>query len=96
VNTVYSRSRDVLWRNAGDRVVLRRVDGGTLISIEGSGTVLWSLLANPTTFDDLVAGMVAHFGIDVDAMSDAVATALEDLDRAGLVSHRPRAEEAAQ
>jgi hypothetical protein len=86
MSTLYCRSGDVLWRNAGNRVVLRRLDGDSLISLEGSGTLLWTLLATPISFDDLVAAMASHYAVDLDMVSDSVERVLADLEESGLVT----------
>lgn len=81
----YSRSPDVLWRATTDRVVMRPLHGGGLVSLTGSGTTLWALLGAPISFDELVAGMAEHYQVDVDVVRDSVATALADLERVHLV-----------
>ena len=86
MSAVYVRSRDVLWRNAGNRLVVRSLKRESLVSLEGSATMLWSFLARPISLDDLVAAMAAHYAVDVDTVSDAVAQAVEDLEHAGLVT----------
>lgn len=86
MSTLYSRSPDVLWRNAGDRVVFRRLDGDCLVSLEGSGVLLWKLLATPISFDNLVATMASHYAVDVDMVSDSVERVLADLEHSGLVT----------
>jgi hypothetical protein len=82
---LYSRSPDVLWRATTDRVVLRALHGGGLVSLTGSGTTLWQLLGAPIGFEDLVAAMASHYGVGVEVVRDSVATALADLERVHLV-----------
>lgn len=86
MSALYFRSRDVLWRNAGDRVVLRRLDGGELVSLEGSGTLLWKLLEKPISLDDVVVEMATHYGVDVAMVREAVTKAIDELEAVGLVS----------
>lgn len=85
MNRLYSRSPDVLWRNIGSSVLLRPVDRTDLMILDGSATLLWTLLAHPITFEDLVARMIAHYGVDSVLVSGPVAQALSDLERADLV-----------
>jgi hypothetical protein len=66
-------------------VVLRPLDADGLVSLTGSGTTLWALLATPTSFDDLVEAMAAHYGVGVEVVHDSVATALADMERVNLV-----------
>ena len=84
----YSRSPDVLWRATVDRVVLRPLHGDGLVSLTGSGTTLWELLATPIGFDDLVARMADHYGVGADEVRDSVATAIADMERVHLVVRR--------
>lgn len=90
MNPLYSRSPDVLWRSAGDRVLLRSLDRTVLMILDGSGTLLWKLLADPISFDDLVAGMTDYYQVDIDLVSGPVARALDDLERANLVRSEER------
>jgi hypothetical protein len=85
---LYSRRPDVLWRSTDDRVLLRPVGRGGLITITGSGTFLWELLATPTSLPDLVTRMAMRYQVESDAVEEPVATALTDLENAGVVEIR--------
>ncbi len=85
---LYSRRPDVLWRSTNDRVLLRPVGRGGLITITGSGTFLWELLATPTSLPDLVARMATRYQVEPDVVEEPVTTALADLENAGVVEKR--------
>ena len=58
------REDDVEWRQVGEEVVILDVRAARYFSVNGSGTVLWPLLAGGVTTDGMVSELVRAFGVD--------------------------------
>ena len=72
------RDSAAAWRQVDDEIILLDLDRSTYVSINRSGAVLWPMLVEGTTRDDLVVTLVDSFGIereralvDVDSFLDA-------------------------
>ncbi len=60
------RQSELTWHAAGEEVVVLDLNGSTYLKLNGSGRVLWEMLAESATEDELVAGLVEHFAISED------------------------------
>lgn len=79
------RQDGVTWHVAGDDVVVLDLQGSVYLKVNGSGRVLWERLVEPCTEADLVALLVAEFGIDEDRAAADVTGFLTDLRARGLL-----------
>ena len=79
------RQHDLTWHVAGDDVVVLDLDGSVYLKVNGSGRVLWELLAEPRTESELVAALVERYGIDVSTATANVADFVADLRQRGIV-----------
>ena len=79
---------DVVWRSAGsdDEVVLLELSTSTYFTLNGSAKILWERLAGGASTDDLVADLVARFGISKDQARADTSSFLGELVKLGLVS----------
>jgi Coenzyme PQQ synthesis protein D (PqqD) len=60
------RNEDLAWRMVDDEVVAVDLRTSTYLNTNGSGAVLWLALVEGATDEELVARLVAEFGIDAD------------------------------
>lgn len=58
------RANDVAWREIDGEVVLLDLKSSVYISVNAAGSVLWKLLAQGATWDQLRGGLVSAFGIE--------------------------------
>lgn len=80
------RHHALTWHVAGDDVVVLDLDGSVYLKLNGSGRLLWELLASTATEDDLVTALVDTYGIDQDRAATDVVGFLAELRRRGLVA----------
>ncbi len=79
------RQQDLTWHVAGDDVVVLDLEGSVYLKVNGSGRVLWELLAEPRTQDELTAALVDRYGIDQSVAASDVAGFVADLRHRGIV-----------
>jgi len=56
--------RDVLEARIGESCVLFHPVAGTYCDLAGSGTHVWTLLAEPRDIDELVGTLSSHYAVD--------------------------------
>lgn len=80
------RPHDLDWRDIDGEVVA--LDGRTAVylAVGGSGALLWRLLADSTTREDLVRALVQTYGIDAAVAAVDVEEFLARLDERGLLT----------
>lgn len=87
---------DILVRN-DDGLLTTEVDGelmalsvehGTCYGLNGVGTRIWALLAEPRSVDSLCEQLLAEFDVEEDRCRQEVADLLEELRADGLVTVR--------
>ncbi len=85
---------DVLVRNS-DGLLTTEVDGelmamsveqGACYGLNGVGTRIWALIAEPRSIDSLCAQLLGEFDVDEDRCRREVLELLEELRAAGLVT----------
>ena len=77
----YRRAAHVLWRRTADRVLLLPVGDrdAEVTCLSGTGVVLWDLLAEQATVDELAAALGGAFGVDPDVVAVDIRPVLDDL-----------------
>lgn len=80
------REHDLDWRDIGDEIVALDAQGGRYLAVQGSGTVLWRLLAESVTRDGLVEALVHTYGIDTTRAANDVDGFLATLNERGLLA----------
>ena len=83
----YQRKADIVARSVAGENVLIPVQGCTssVYTLNDTGCLLWDLLEQPRTADELADALVAHYRIAQDAAGQDVAVYLGDLMRMGLI-----------
>lgn len=82
---VYQRDPSTLWRDAPGGVLLLVPDGDEPVLLSSPGDVVWQLLAQPSTLDELVAILSRHFSAADDAVRADLETLVTDLCAMGAV-----------
>ena len=80
------REAGLTWHAADDEVIVLDLDGSVYLRLNGSGRVLWELLTEPRSADDLATALVDRFGIDRERADADVADFVADLARRGLLA----------
>ena len=73
------RRADVLWRRAGDRVLIRRPGNDDVLVLAATGAALWEALAFERTAGAVAATLAEAHGAAVDVVAADVQQALADL-----------------
>jgi hypothetical protein len=79
------RPTDVAWQEVDGEVVALDEREALYLAANPAGAILWRALANGTTHERLVTGLVAEFGIETDRASADVDAFLADLRERGLL-----------
>jgi hypothetical protein len=80
------RQTELTWHVAGDDVVVLDLQGSVYLTLNGSARVLWERLSEPCEEADLVAALVAAYGIEESRAAADVADFLADLRRRDLLA----------
>ena len=86
--TVWEREPEVLWRGSGSRRVLNVADATDPCIVEGTGALIWDLLADVHEEAELVTTLAGAFDVDAAIVRDQVRQFLGELCAIGAV--RPR------
>jgi hypothetical protein len=84
------RSRDFLLQQVGGQDLLvptgaRVMDMNALITLNATGRLVWELLAEDRSPEELVAEMVSHFEVDREQARADIQVFLDDLGKMGLL-----------
>ena len=82
---VWRRRDDALWRRSLDSVIVFPVGTDDPVTIGGSGAVVWDLLAEPATLDELVATLAEVYEGDAASIASDVADLLSQLEALGAI-----------
>lgn len=74
-----------MWRRVLDGVLVRVIGSPDNTLIEGTGVVMWDLLARPVRFDDLCRILAEMHHTDAAAVTPDVAATVCDLEARGVL-----------
>ncbi len=78
--------RDLTWRVVGGSTLVLDVRTSQYLSVSGSGIVIWGMLAEGTTRDQIVARLLDEFEVDFDTAAMHVDKFIDDLSQRGLLA----------
>lgn len=81
------RSGAVAWSARDDEVVVLDLASSTYLRVNAAGAVLWPLLVEGATHDDLVEALVSAYGIERDQAGADVAAFVAAWDARGALAH---------
>ena len=71
-STVWRRREDVLWRRTLDAVILLPANADEPLTLPDTGAIVWDLLEEPTTFDELVATLAEVYNTVPDTVANDI------------------------
>jgi len=80
------RTEDLEWQEIDSDIVALDGRQATYLTLNGSGAVLWRMLATDTTRDDLVAALLDAFEVDEPTAAADTDSFLQTLFERGLLS----------
>lgn len=84
--TLCLRKEDLDWREIDEEIVALDGREAVYLAIQGSGTVVWRLLASSTTRENLVAAVVETYDVDSTRAAADVDEFLFTLNDRGLLA----------
>jgi hypothetical protein len=88
--TRWRRDDGTFWRaTPGGRVVVLGARAGEPSSLSGPGVLVWSVLAEPCTLEQLTSRLASVYGADDEVVAHDVARLLESLVEIGAVRTDP-------
>lgn len=78
--------RDLTWRVVGGSTLVLDVRTSQYLSVSGSGIVIWGMLAEGTTRDQIVARLLDEFEVDSNTAAMHVDKFIDDLSQRGLLA----------
>lgn len=83
--TLYRHSTDVLTAQVDDDLVMMSIQAGNYYGIGGIGTLVWRLLADPRSIDELVDVVVADYDVEREQCASDLVSFVEELVELNLV-----------
>lgn len=83
---VQLRPTALTWHVVGTEVIVLDLEGSVYLKLNGSGRVLWELLADAAGPDALAGALVHAYGIDEDRAKADVDEFIGELRRRGLLA----------
>jgi hypothetical protein len=80
------RTDDLHWRQVDDEVVALEGRASTYLAANGSGALLWRMLAQGATRDELAAALVEAYGIDAGVAAADADRFVEQLRSEGVLA----------
>jgi len=77
--TRYRRNADILAASVDDELVMMSMQAGNYYSIGGIGTLVWGLLAEPRSLDELVEAVMAAYDVGRDRCAADIDGFLQEL-----------------
>lgn len=84
-STVWRRRDDVLWRRSLDAVILLPSGADEPLTLPDSGAIVWDLLEEPASFDELVATLAEVYETDAATIATDITPLLEELAALGAL-----------
>jgi hypothetical protein len=84
--TVYCRKPALLSANLGEEIALLDMPHGSYLGFNATAAYIWRLLRDPLALDPICAAMTAEFDVDPDRCRTEVASLLDNLLAAGLIT----------
>ena len=79
------RTDDLLWRTVDDEIVALEARDSTYLSTNASGALLWQMLADGATREELVVALVEPFDLGRDEAAADVDRFVAELEAHGLL-----------
>lgn len=94
--TAYRRCRDVavVGKEGVDEVYVAHVPDGPVLSLLGTGGIIWRLLADGLQIGEIIAALYEGTGAPVEEVEPAVRDFIADLVSQGLIEAVPQGEPA--
>jgi hypothetical protein len=80
------RTDDLHWREVDGEIVALEARGSTYLAANGSGGMLWTMLAHGATQGELAAALVETYGIDAEGAAADADRFVEQVREAGLLT----------
>jgi hypothetical protein len=74
-----------LWRRLGHGTLLAHPEGTAFEELSSSGAVIWELLQEPATADDLIGQVAILYGTSGESVADGVRALLASLVERGFL-----------
>ena len=84
-HTVYRRYIDTLVADIDGELVILSMEAGNYYSIAGIGTLIWELLDQPRSLDELVDAVMADYDVERERCAADVGAFVEELTTRNLV-----------
>jgi Coenzyme PQQ synthesis protein D (PqqD) len=84
--TLCLRKEDLDWREIDDEIVALDGREATYLAVQGSGTLVWRLLATSTTREHLIEALVETYDIDATRAEADIDAFIGTLNDRGLLA----------
>ena len=85
---VYGRA-DVLWRRTLDRVVILVPTSGEFLTLQATGSDLWSAIEPPASLGEVAERLAAIYGVPAGQIVSDIEPVLQELRQRGAVTTNP-------
>lgn len=82
---MYRRNADILAASVDDDLVMMSIQAGSYYNIGGVGTLVWELLAQPRSLDELIDGVLADYDVERERCASDIGAFVERLVSLNLI-----------
>lgn len=83
----YALSKEYVWKEVGDRVVVLHLDSGRYFSLNDSGSLIWRAIMDGLSLDGIVDKLMAAFDVDESSAMEDTKEIIEMLVTKGAILH---------
>jgi hypothetical protein len=81
----FSRSKDQVFTDLNGEVVLLNVKTGKYFNLNPIGSVIWQMIAEPTSLSSIVSAITAEYDVDPQRCEQDVRNLLHKMQLVGLI-----------
>lgn len=82
----YSLSKEYVWKEVGDSVVVLHLDSGRYFSLNDSGSFIWKAIMDGLSLGGIVEKLTAEFNVDEASARKDTEAMIEQLATKGAIS----------
>lgn len=81
----YAAIKEHLFSDLNDEAVVLNTKNGKYYGIRGSGVIIWRLLSNPSTIDEIRSNLIREYDVDGGKCKEEILKFLDQLVSEGLI-----------
>lgn len=86
LNTTLSRGEEYVFNEVDGELVMMSIETGDYVSMNETGKIIWELLEQDKTVNELIALLVQQFDVDQEIVKNDVVPFIEQMKTKGILA----------